>query len=172
MEACDAVLYYVICDKHDDYLSAKCPILKLSKPNAMMLGFDVDKLGFFQVLQDDLNGVYIESPLTPLVKVPPTTLVKVKGNHLTAEIIQNELWRRIHSKWNWEAVSQGVDSYLVAFLNLNELSKMVDTEFHLKAQGLPSLLENGSHPMSRVPCSIWNRSRYIYRVFLQLFGIT
>ena len=38
-----------ICNKKNAHISAKCPLVKLPKPTASMLGFAKNELGFFHI---------------------------------------------------------------------------------------------------------------------------
>jgi hypothetical protein len=48
--ACKAEIYCVICDKHNDHVNYKCPILKMSRPVAHVVGYAVHGLGFYHIL--------------------------------------------------------------------------------------------------------------------------
>ena len=83
LEECTADLDCVICNKKNSHLTAKCPVLKLPKPDASFFGFGKNELGFFRVLDFDFK---LEVP-----EPAPTALVKVTGGQISAEIVQGEL---------------------------------------------------------------------------------
>lgn len=73
-------------------MSIKCPILKMSKPNASLLGFGKNELGFLQVPDFDYK---LETTVPA-----PTALVTITGGHLGADGVQTELARLIRADWN------------------------------------------------------------------------
>lgn len=94
-------------NKRDDHLQMKCPMLWIPKTRATLFGFGGEKLGFSQVLPSCHKGG--ESRTSNI------TMVKISGAHISPEMIQCELRRRIRLDWIWELVPNGEDSYLVAF---------------------------------------------------------
>lgn len=125
---CKADLNCIICNKKDSHLSIKCPILKMPKPNASLLGFGKNELGFLQVPDFDYK---LETTVPA-----PTALVTITGGHLGADGVQTELARLIRADWNWEALPHGKDSFLVTFPSEEELKRMADVEFRLKNHGV------------------------------------
>jgi hypothetical protein len=60
----------VICDKHNDHVNYKCPILKMPRPVAPAVGYAVHGLGFY----------YIPRPPLPRArKDSRTALISVEG---------------------------------------------------------------------------------------------
>jgi hypothetical protein len=47
--ACKAEIYCVICDKKNDHVNHKCPILKIPRPVAHAMGYAVHGLGFYHI---------------------------------------------------------------------------------------------------------------------------
>jgi hypothetical protein len=56
----------------------------------------------------------------------PTALIKVSGGTTSAEAVQSVLARicPLSSKWKWEAIPHGDDSFLVSFPTIEDLQRM------------------------------------------------
>ncbi|WVZ68254.1 hypothetical protein U9M48_017214 [Paspalum notatum var. saurae] len=124
LENCVVVLDCVICNKKNDHRPARCPILKLPKPDASMFGFGAKEMGFFRIPNLDIQ---LEEP-----ECTSTGLVKVIGGSLSAEVLQQELSRISRSDWTWEAIPHGNDAFLVNFPSVDDLKRMVDIDYSLK----------------------------------------
>jgi hypothetical protein len=48
-DECKADLGCVMCNKKNSHVVAKCPLLKLPKPDASFFGFGNNELGFFRI---------------------------------------------------------------------------------------------------------------------------
>jgi len=70
-ENCKANLDCLICNKKNSHLSAKCPILKMSKPNASFFGSGKKEFAFIRITDVDYK---LETPYPS-----PTGLVPVTG---------------------------------------------------------------------------------------------
>ena len=127
-ENCKANLDCVICNKKNSHLSAKCPILKMPKPNASFFGSGKKEFAFIRITDVDYK---LETP-----DPSPTGLVTVSGGRITAEVVQSELARIIRTDWKWEALVHDENSFLVAFPSDDSLQRMVDIGFQLKNHGV------------------------------------
>ncbi|KAJ1262490.1 hypothetical protein BS78_09G111900 [Paspalum vaginatum] len=125
---CKAVLDCVICNKKNSHVVAKCPLLKLPRPNASFFGFGNNEVGFFRIPEFDYK---LETP-----DPAPIALIKVTGGKLTAEAVQIELARFITKEWVWEALPHSEDSFLVVFPSIEELKRMADVDFTPKSHGV------------------------------------
>lgn len=103
MEGCKADLDCIICNKKNSHISAKCPILKMPKPNATFFGFGKNEMGFLRMPEFDFK---LETP-----DPAPTALIKVTGGTLAAELVQTELARLTRADWNWEALPHGEETH-------------------------------------------------------------
>lgn len=124
-ENCSAILDCCICNKKNNHVPAKCPILKMPRPTASMLGCAKNELTFFRIPEFDLM---VEAPAPA-----PTALISVSGGKLDALAIQLELAKLSRVEWNWEALPHGDDSFLVVFPSEDELLRMADIEYKLKS---------------------------------------
>jgi hypothetical protein len=59
--ACKSEIYCVICDKHNDHVNYKCPILKMPRLVAHVVGYVVDGLGFYHISRPPLPKAKKES---------------------------------------------------------------------------------------------------------------
>jgi hypothetical protein len=129
VEGCKADLDCIICNKKNSLISAKCPILKMPKPNATFFGFGKNDMGFLEMPDFDFK---LETP-----DPAPTALIKITGGKLVAAgVVQTELARHTRADWNWEALPHGEDSFLVAYPSEEELKRMSDIDFWLKNHGV------------------------------------
>jgi len=127
-ENCKADLDCIICNKKNSHLAAKCPILKMPKPNASFFGSRKKEFAFIRITDVDYN---LEAP-----DPAPTGLVTVTGGRLTAEVVQSELACITRADWKWEALPHDEESFLVAFPSDDSLQSMVDIGYHLKNHGV------------------------------------
>jgi hypothetical protein len=52
--ACKAEIYCVLCDKLNDHVNHKCPVLKMLRPVAHAVGYAVHGLGFYHIPRSPL----------------------------------------------------------------------------------------------------------------------
>jgi hypothetical protein len=68
--SCTAEIYCVICDKHNDHVNYKCPILKMPRPIANAVVYVVHGLGFYHIPRP---------PLARSRRDSRTTIISVEG---------------------------------------------------------------------------------------------
>jgi hypothetical protein len=85
-DECKADLNYVVCNKMNSHVVAKCPLLRLPKPDASFLGFGDNGLGFFRILEFDYRLETHDPALAALIKV-------IRGK-LSTVVVQSKLARR------------------------------------------------------------------------------
>jgi hypothetical protein len=106
----------VICDKHNDYVNFKCPILKMPRPVADAVGYAVHGLGFYHI------------PRPPLPKArrdTRTALISVEGGQVPVEEVRRQLERLFPERWAWELRELEENSYLAKFPSKVELQRAV-----------------------------------------------
>lgn len=103
-ENCAAILDCYICNKKNSHVPTKCPILKMSRPSASLLGCAKNELTFFRIPEFDLM---VEAPAPA-----PTALISVTGGKLDAVATQVELAKLSRVEWNWEALPMGMMLFL------------------------------------------------------------
>jgi hypothetical protein len=106
----------VICDKHNDYVNFKCPILKMPRPVADAVGYAVHGLGFYHI------------PRPPLPKArrdTRTALISVEGGQVPVEEVRRQLERLFPERWAWELKELEENSYLAKFPSKVELQRAV-----------------------------------------------
>jgi hypothetical protein len=59
--ACKAEIYCVICDKRNEHVNHKCPVLKMPRPVAHAVGYAVHGLGFYHIPRPPLSRAKKES---------------------------------------------------------------------------------------------------------------
>jgi hypothetical protein len=72
----------VICDKHNNHVNYKCPILKMSRPVAHVVGYVVHGLGFDHISRP---------PLPRARKDSKTALISVEGGSVPLEEVKRQL---------------------------------------------------------------------------------
>jgi hypothetical protein len=132
-----------VCNKKNSHLSSKCPILKIPKPSASFFGSGKKELAFVQIAKEDYK---LEAPDTM-----PTGLITVTGAQITADDVQSDLARITRTYWQWEALPQGADSFLVAFPSEEALQSMVDIGYHLKNHGVTLTVSVWHHNLDISP---------------------
>jgi hypothetical protein len=112
---CTAVIYCVICDKHD-HVNYKCPLLKMPRPVAHAVGYAVHGLGFY----------HIPRPLLPRAKKESkTALISVEGGLLSKEEVQKQLERLFPGKWVWELKDHENNTFPAKFPSKVDLQRAV-----------------------------------------------
>jgi hypothetical protein len=114
--ACKTEIYCVICDKHNDHVNHKCPILKMPRPVAHAVGYAVHGLGFYHIPRP---------PLPRVRKDSRTALISVEGGCVTVEEIRRQLERLFPGKWTWELKAHEGNAYLAKFPSKVELQRAV-----------------------------------------------
>jgi hypothetical protein len=77
--ACKAKIYCVICDKHNDHVNHKCPILKMPRPVAHTVGYAVHGLGFYHIPRP---------PLPRARKDSRTALISIEGGCVPVDVVR------------------------------------------------------------------------------------
>jgi hypothetical protein len=106
----------VICDKHNDHVNHKCPILKMLRPVAHAVGYAVHGLGFYHIPRP---------PLPRERKDSRTALISVEGGCVTVEEIRRQLERLFPRKWTWELKAHEGNACLAKFPSKVELQRAV-----------------------------------------------
>jgi hypothetical protein len=127
-EECTAMLDCAVCNKKDSHLSRKCPLTKMTKPQATLFGTGANDFSFLKIPNFDFK---LEAP-----SPEPTALVTVTGGKLSPQLLKDELAKLMRLDWNWEVLPPGDDSFLVPFPCREELIRMNDVEFKLKNLGV------------------------------------
>jgi hypothetical protein len=79
---CKAEIYCVICDKYNDHVNHKCPVLKMPRPVAHAVGYAVHGLGFYHILR----------PLLPRAKKDSrTVLISLEGGKVPMEEVKRQV---------------------------------------------------------------------------------
>ena len=141
----------------------------MPKPSASFFGSGKKELAFVQIAEEDHKSEATDSA--------PTGLVTVTGAQITADVVQSELARITRTDWQWEAIPQGADSFLVAFPSEEALLSMVDIGYHLKNHGVTLTVSVWHHNQDITPTYEWEeawvhmtRVPHAYRNYLVFLG--
>jgi hypothetical protein len=104
---CKVAHYCLVCDT-DRHPTARCPILKLPKPQGYFVG-----CGDFDTLDVHLPDSVFKPHLIPTGA--PTAMVQVSGDAVSADDIQKLMARMCpgNSDWKWEAIAHGPNAFLI-----------------------------------------------------------
>jgi hypothetical protein len=114
--ACKAEIYCVICDKRNEHVNHKCPVLKMPRPVAHAVGYAVHGLGFYHIPRPPLSRAKKESRLA---------CITVEGGRILLEEVKRQLERLFPGKWAWELKAHGESSFLAKFPSKLELQRAV-----------------------------------------------
>jgi hypothetical protein len=114
--ACKSEIYCVICDKHNDHVNYKCPILKMTRLVVHVVGYVVDGLGFYHISRP---------PLPKAKKESRTALISIEGGHVPMEEVKRHLERLFPGKWTWELRAHEENSFLDKFSSKVELQRAI-----------------------------------------------
>jgi hypothetical protein len=128
--ACKTEIFCVICDKKNDHVNHKCPILKMPRPVAHAVGYAVHGLGFYHIPRP---------PLPRAKKDSRTALVSVEGGNVPLEEVKRQLERLFPGKWAWELKAQEENSFLAKFPSKIELQRAVAFGgVDIRGEGIPA----------------------------------
>jgi hypothetical protein len=114
--ACKAEIYCVICDKHNDHVNYKCPILKMPRPVAHAVGYAVHGLGFYHIPRPPLHRAKKDSR---------TALISVEGGPVPMEEVKRQLDMLFLGKWEWELKAHEESSFVARFPSKLELQRAI-----------------------------------------------
>ena len=127
---CNKEIYCVICDRHNDHVNHRCPILKQLKPVAHTVGYAVHGLGFYHIPHPPLPKAKRESK---------KVLISVSEGVLNKDQIQSELQRIFPGKWQWEIKEHDDNSFIAEFPKKIEKQRAVAFGgADVRAEGVPS----------------------------------
>lgn len=92
-DKCTTEIYCVICNTPNDHMNHKCPILKLPRTVASVVGYAVHGLGFYHIPHPPLSRANKESKMA---------VIKVDGGQLDKEQVIRQLQRLFGGRWKWE----------------------------------------------------------------------
>ena len=146
---CKVLHYYYICN-NSDHPTVRCPVLKAPKPTAFLTGLGVEE-AYFTALPDSV----VFDELAPTRS--PTARVVVTGDAVAAEVIAKQVARRcsVNSQWNWEAVPNGANEFLVSLPSFDDLDRV--DGIHV---GIPST-------SSSITISAWQSSEVQHKMELE-----
>lgn len=111
-EVCTTILFCNICESEED-VAAKCPMKKRPRPMAYDVGYVVDDLGFYHIPHWPINMSKNDGL---------TTLIKVKGGHLTETELVTHLKRLVPSKFEWDVQLHAPNTWVAPFPSKAELN--------------------------------------------------
>jgi hypothetical protein len=114
--ACKAEIYCVLCDKLNDHVNHKCPVLKMSRPVAHAVGYAVHGLGFYHIPRPPLPRAKKESRMARIT---------VEGGSVLMEEVKRQLERLFPGIWTWELKAHEENSFLAKFPSKLELQRAV-----------------------------------------------
>jgi hypothetical protein len=110
-EVCETQQYCFICNKSNHPMTLRrCPALKMPKPAAMLYGYGMDNMAFFQ-MPDNV----CREDLAP--QMSPMALVMISGGSITSSIVEAEVAKiaQYQHQWTWEAIPHGQNAFLMSF---------------------------------------------------------
>jgi hypothetical protein len=151
-----AEIYCVICDKHD-HVNYKCPLLKMSRPVAHVVGYAVHGLDY-----------HISRPPLPRAKKDSrTTLISVEEGHVSMEDVKRPLVRLFLGKWTWELKAHVYNSFLAKFPSKVELQRAIAFGgADIKGEGVPT--------RARLKFELWQEKEVGFllpKVWVRVFGL-
>jgi hypothetical protein len=156
--ACKAEIYCVICDRHNDHVNYKCPVMKMPRPVAHAVGYAVHGLGFYHIPRP---------PLPRAKKDSRTALISVEGGKIQMEEVKRQLERLFPGKWSWELKVHEENSFLVKFPSKLELQRAV-------AFGGADINGDGVPARARLKFELWKEKVVGYllpKVWIRVFGL-
>jgi hypothetical protein len=155
--ACKTEIFCVICDKKNDHVNHKCPILKMPRPVAHAVGYAVHGLGFYHIPRP---------PLPRAKKDSRTALVSVEGGNVPLEEVKRQLERLFPGKWAWELKAQEENSFLAKFPSKIELQRAVAFGgVDIRGEGIPAGV--------RLKFEVWQEKEVGFllpKVWVRVFG--
>jgi hypothetical protein len=156
--ACKAEIYCVLCDKHNDHVNHKCPILKMPRPVAHVVGYAVHGLGFYHIPRPPLHRAKKDSRMA---------LITVEGGSVPVEEVKRQMESLFPGKWTWELKDHEENSFLAKFLSKLELQRAV-------AFGGADLRGDGIPAGARLKFEEWKEKEVGFllpKVWIRVYGL-
>jgi hypothetical protein len=127
--ACKAEIDCVICDKYNDHVNYKYPILKMPGPVAHAVGYAVHGLGFYHIPHPPLRAK----------KDSRIALISVEGGQVQLEEVKRQLERLFPGKWTWQLKAHEGNSFVAKFPSKVELQRAIAFGgADIKGEGVPA----------------------------------
>jgi hypothetical protein len=156
--ACKAEIYCVICDKRNEHVNHKCPVLKMPRPVAHAVGYAVHGLEFYHIPRPPLSRAKKESRMA---------CITVEGGRVLMEEVKRQLERLFPGKWAWELKAHRENSFLAKFPSKLELQRAV-------AFGGADLRGDGVPSGARLKFEEWREKEVgflLSKVWIRVFGL-
>jgi hypothetical protein len=156
--ACKAEIYCVLCDKHNDHVNHKCPILKAPRSVAHAVGYAVHGLGFYHIPRPPLHRAKKDSRMA---------LITVEGGSVPVEEVKRQMERLFPGKWTWELKDHEENSFLAKFPSKPELQRAV-------AFGGADLRGDGIPAGARLKFDEWKEKEVGFllpKVWIRVYGL-